>query len=187
MDARRSLAKSPPADARLCGVVRYFYPRMLDNWDPSRIPPAEAAAPQPRFVHAIGLVFGVAFLLWWTGAIRIPSGQGLAAGSVWQTLYWPVVIVVSLGVLRSVAEMWLPGRQRLLAALSLAIAVLGIAVASYALRNGPLVTAADGSDSRQVLGMVAGINAVGPLALVAIVIANLFEGWRSVRVLLRPA
>jgi hypothetical protein len=159
---------------------------MLDNWDPSRLPAAQPMHTPPWFSHAIGLVFGVAFLLWWTGAVTIPGGHGFEAGPVWQRLYWPVLIVVAMGVLRSSAEMWMSGRQRLLATLSLMIAVAGIAIASYALRNGPIVAAVEGADSRQVQGMVAAINAVGPIVLVAIVIANVFEGWRSGRALLRP-
>jgi hypothetical protein len=78
--------------------------------------------------------------------------------------------------------MWLSAYQRLLAALALMIAVGGIAIASYALRNGPLAVATDAGTA--VRGMVAGINAVGPIVLVAVVIANLFEGWRSARLLL---
>jgi hypothetical protein len=168
------------------GFVRYFYPRMLDSWDPARLPPAETVVPQQRFVHAIGLVFSVAFLLWWTGTITVPAARGLEAGPVWGQLYWPVLVVVSLGVVRGIAEMWMPARQRLLATLSLMIAVGGIAIASFALRNGPLVAAVQGADAREVPGMVATINAVGPIVLAVIVIANFFEGWRSARMLLRP-
>lgn len=167
-------------------VVRYFYPRMLDGWDPARLPPAEVESSQPRFLHAIELAFSVAFLLWWTGAIAVPGARGLEAGPVWDQLYWPVLVVVAIGMLRGIAEMWMPGRQRLRAALTVIIAIGGIAIASFALRNGPLVVAADGTESREVLGMVTGVNAVGNIAMIVIVITNVFEGWRSARMLLRP-
>ena len=163
-------------------VVRHLYPRMLDSWTPSQLVAETPDKGTPTLVHAIGLVFGVAFLLWWTGAVEVPATHGVAAGAVWAQLYWPVLIVAVLGIARSLAEMWLPAHRRLLAALALMIAVGGIAIASHALRNGPLAVATDVDAA--VPGMIAGINAVGPIVLVVIVIANLFEGWRSARVML---
>jgi prepilin signal peptidase PulO-like enzyme (type II secretory pathway) len=170
--------------------VRYLYPKLLNNWDPMQLSTPPPAAHQPSLVsHAIGLAFGIAFLLWWTGAVNMPEpASGLRPGPVWEQLYWPVLVVMLLGIARGLAgllESFLPPRRQLMALLGLAIAVISIAIAGYVLRNGPLVLAAGEVPSRAVVGAVAGINAVGPIVLVIIVIANLFEGWRSARQLLQ--
>ena len=166
--------------------ARHIYPRTLASWNPARLPPVthEPSPHMARFANAIGLVLGVACLLWWTGAVRAPRiPDGLQMGPALQQLYWPILVLLLLGIAHTLVEMFQPARRRLIAVLVLVAAIVAIACASYLLRNRPLVMVVDGSMVAR--GLAAGINGVGPIALVFVVIGHVFAGWSKARYLLR--
>jgi hypothetical protein len=81
-------------------------------------------------------VFSLAFLLWWMGAVQIPAvPEGLAPGPVWTALYWPVSVLMVLGIARALVEMFQPGRLQLAAVLALLIAIGTIAIGLFLLRD----------------------------------------------------
>lgn len=168
--------------------IRYAYPPLLRGWNPSRLPPATPDRKPGAASRAIGLAFGILFLLFWTGAMALPGSlAGLLAGPVWQPLYWPVLAVMVLVIAQSAIELVLQAKVRLAAVLAAVASIGTIAIATYALRGqSPLVTMdAGGPVSAGAVIAVGVINAIGPIVLVILVIVHVFEGWSKARKALR--
>lgn len=102
-----------------------FNPRRLPALRP--VSKSPEAKPIPRFKTAFDLFFNVAFLLWWIRvspirnlAIIVALGPlGLAAneipfqmGPVWNTLYWPVILLSLVTIVRQIITLIHPDRVK---------------------------------------------------------------------------
>jgi hypothetical protein len=124
--------------------------RYLERWKPEELPelpelPAMSAprvgapARSSRWEPVFAIAFGIAFLGWWSGSIDLAfiprdSDVRVHGAPVWATLYWPVVALVWLQILQSLAALVRPNWKSGRAALILLVTAATVALA--ALRHG---------------------------------------------------
>ena len=121
--AERRLARS--------GFFETWSPRqLLVARDPNRIPRSESIGE---------LVGGVVFLSWWVNALPLPSipGIGITPAPLWNSLYWPILLLVLASVVLAGVNTLRPWWTRLRSGLHLAIEGAGLAVVCYLATTGP--------------------------------------------------
>lgn len=134
-----------------------FDPRTLPELRP--VSDSPGSKPIPRFKTAFELFFSAAFLLWWirVGPIRklalfvVLGPVGLAdkvpfqLGPVWDTVYWPVILLSLVSIAQQIVTLIHPDRIKFFSVMRL-ITNGGSVVVLYLLTR-----------ANEVLGLVAGI------------------------------
>ena len=87
----------------------------LSEWDPRKLPKLKVESTTKRRVNAFaGLVFGVFGLLWllaipnYPFLIIGPAAYFLKAAPIWQTVYWPIVVLAIASIFEQVVMLIRP-------------------------------------------------------------------------------
>ena len=116
----------------------------LDNWDPATLPDYRAGRAIPRSEAVASLVAGLIFLMWWTGLVRVPDLSAyagtpvtLVAGSIWQTMYLPVLVLWAASLTISVVDIVRPWRTIMVSMIDIAINAANTVLLVYVLSLRP--------------------------------------------------
>jgi hypothetical protein len=106
----------------------------LARWTPEQLPdPLDK--PQSQWESAAEVGLGLAFLLWWTGVVRIPQLWGaqapIEAAPVWDRFYLPILLLLSAQLLVNLVK-WLRPRWRT----AIGIATIATSVAALVVIGG---------------------------------------------------
>jgi hypothetical protein len=124
----------------------------LERWKPEELPDLSSLRLQnPKRARRrlwepmFEIVFGIGFLLWWSGAIAVPliphdSNVAIQAGPIWATLYWPVVALVGLRILQGLIGLLRPRWKPLRAALILGCTAGTLAIVAMLHQAAHIVT-----------------------------------------------
>lgn len=118
----------------------------LDNWDPGTLPDFRDGRTIPRSESVGALVFSVAFLMWWTGLVRVPDLSTVAglngpvtlvAGPIWDTIYLPVLVLVIVQMAISVVDIVRPWRTIMVSAIDIGINALNAILLIWVVQQRP--------------------------------------------------
>jgi hypothetical protein len=112
----------------------------LRKWDPGQLPDVKDKQPGP-WESAIEVALGIAFLLWWTGLVRLPFAAGgpsfrIEPAPIFTQLYWPILALVAARLVHSLIQGLRPRWWRLRLVVGAATAVGGIALLAIIYRAG---------------------------------------------------
>jgi hypothetical protein len=138
---------------------------------------------------AFAIVFGIAFLLWWSGSIALPFAPRDAdvvvrAAPVWAGLYWPVVVLVWLGIVHGLVTLLRPGWRLVRGALVVAntAGTLAIAAVLHGAGRIVLVTGADAAEAVRIQDSIdRSIEIALAIVAIAMVCHCATELWRLYR------
>lgn len=123
----------------------------LVRWTPEQLP-APLARRKGQWEAAFEVGCGIAFLLWWTGAVPFPAIAATEAlriepAPIWDQFYLPILVLASAQLVVNLIKWLLPQLWRAQALLTVAISVATIAMAAGLYKAGAwvTVTAADQS------------------------------------------
>lgn len=166
----------------------------LQRWKPEQLPdlPALAGKPNGAWHHATGAAFGIAFLLWWAGAVELPGNvidgrhPSIQLTAVWQAFHWPIMAIVALRVVEDLTRLLRPRWRTLHSLLAIVATLATIAIVLLLIRGGPLVSVTmAGADEARAREVADGINQALPLGLAVLAavltISCLVELWRLAR------
>jgi hypothetical protein len=129
----------------------------LENWNPMRLPRPSLGRDIPRSETVIGLVFQLAFLIYWTRMIGLPDfilhdGEAVqyAAAPIWNQLYFPIVVTVAASVGVSLADMVRPWRTAAVSIADILVSVASLAIAIIVMRESHFVTLHGGVDTARL-------------------------------------
>lgn len=133
----------------------------LDNWNPMRLPKASSGREIPRSESVVGLVFQIAFLLYWTQFIAVPDfilheGDRLqfAAEPLWSQLYYPILLTVAASVGISMADLVRPWRTAAFSVLDIGVSFVTLAIVTIVLREDRFVTLTGGINEPERLAQI---------------------------------
>ncbi|RYD50375.1 MAG: hypothetical protein EOP60_11845 [Sphingomonadales bacterium] len=119
----------------------------LQRWKPESLPTLPSIAARPRKIGepVMSIVLGIGFLAWWTGALPFnwmphDSDVIVRAAPIWTALYWPLIALAMLGIVRDMASLLTPGWKLLRAVLMIGCAAGTVALAAMVYKAGPLVS-----------------------------------------------
>ena len=163
----------------------------LERWDPRTLPDARDGRFVPRSETAGGLVFGVLFMLWWIGVVRVPevvfvggAPVRLIPTAIWDTMFAPVLVMVILSLLISVIDLIRPWRTLAVSAIDLTVNAANVLLLAYVIQLRPqfFEIAADPAYADQVTRLARVVNAgmTWSVMVVAgvILLDMLVEIWR---------
>ncbi|MBX3565501.1 MAG: hypothetical protein KF730_13105 [Sphingomonas sp.] len=166
----------------------------LAKWKPESLPSLPRIEARPRKIGEpiMGIVFGLGFIAWWTGALPIhfwsphDADAVVHAAPVWTKLYWPVIALVGARVVQDVASLLIPTWKLLRALLSLGCAAGTVAIAAVLYQAGRLVTVtAAGDHAEQAIRMQEGLDKALAIAVPVIAALSVWqcgvELWRLAR------
>jgi hypothetical protein len=178
-------------------ILQRYSPRLqlLTNWRARDLPALRTPRRTGWFDHVAGIAVNVVFLLWWTnvlplGAILpLDSNQSvsLALAPVWQTLYWPVVLLAIAAITVHGLRLMRDGKRRFANMLDLALQLGILAVAGVALHASHwAVIAARGIPENAVHQIEKGVNIGLEVSLIVVICVAIIRGTYDVRQLVRP-
>lgn len=155
--------------------------RYLEQWDPAKLPALRLKGPARRPWEAVfEILVGAGFLLWWCGAVdgpTVPSETRVAVTltPVWDSLFWPVVALVSARILLMLVALLRPRWHTLRALLSIATAtgMIGIAATLYAADR--VVAVSGTGDSSNLDRIQEGLDTAFALAVPAIALVAVWQ------------
>ena len=172
-------------------LERYGFPAgHLANWRPDQLPDA-LDKPRTQWESAIGVGFGVAFILWWTGMFQLPeivhhSGVRIVAGPVWADYYLPILVLASVQLGIDLIR-WLRPRWKV----TTGVLTIGVGVATLAMISGIyhaghwVTTTAAGMDAGEAARIGESVELAFRIGLIAVAgvmaVQMLVELWRLVR------
>ena len=118
----------------------------FDNWDPGTLPDFREGRAVPRSESVASLVFSLAFLMWWTGLVRVPDLSAvsnlngpvtLVPGPIWDTIYLPVLVLVIVQMAISVVDIVRPWRTVMVSAIDIAINALNAILLIWVVQQRP--------------------------------------------------
>jgi hypothetical protein len=119
----------------------------LDNWNPLRLPAPTHGREIPRSETVIGLVFQLAFLIWWTKVVGIPNfiyNDGVPVeftpAPLWSELYYPILLTVAASIGVSLADLIRPWRTTTVSIVDIAVSLISLAICTIVLREDHFVT-----------------------------------------------
>lgn len=123
----------------------------LENWNPIRLPKPGQGREIPRSETVIGLVFQIAFLVYWTKVIGLPNfilheGERLqfTGAPIWNDLYFPIVAVVAVSIGVSLADLLRPWRTTAVSVVDIAVSIASLVIATIVMRETHFVTLVGG-------------------------------------------
>lgn len=127
---------------RYGGVARHFR-----HWSTAELPELpELARKQPSVWESVFEVsLGIAFILWWIGALPLPWYTGgsefrLEPAPVWAELFWPILALATARLAHDLVHWLRPRWKWLRGLLGIGTAVGGIALAAIVYQAGRLLT-----------------------------------------------
>jgi hypothetical protein len=161
----------------------------VGKWMPEQLPdPLDR--PQSQWNSAFEIGCGIAFLLWWTGVVTIPSiargGILIQPAPVWQVFYLPILLLASAQLLVNLVKWARPRWTRLTGVLTILICIATLAIIAGLQRVGVWVVAAPASlDPAGAAGVAESVNLAIRIAFVAVAVVMLLqllgEIWKLVR------
>lgn len=119
----------------------------LENWNPLRLPKAGHGREIPRAETIVGLVFQIAFLIYWTKVIGLPAfimrdGEALhfTSAPIWNQLYLPIVVTLAASIGVSLVDLIRPWRTALVSIADITISIASLAIATVVLREDHFIT-----------------------------------------------
>jgi hypothetical protein len=162
----------------------------LGKWMPEQLPNAMDRPPS-QWNSALEVGLGLAFILWWTGLVTIPTlarGGGLIeAAPVWQSLWLPILVLAIVQLVVNLVR-WLRPRWALFTSLStIGISILTLAIIAGVQRAGKWVVASSSAaDASAAAGIAESVNLAIQIALVVVAILMVLQLLGEVWKLLRP-
>lgn len=168
------------------------------NWKVSDLPKISKPKKwffESRFEGLFEVVVTLLFIGWWTGMVDFPTGDVitmhggeivLSISPIFQTLYWPILIMAGVQVASGLFLMVKPGWVRARAGFEIVGGLIGLAIAAALWPAMPLVTLV--APEATVAGL-ANLQKTVDLSLeitlwvaVAIILLRLIiDGWRLIR------
>lgn len=125
----------------------------LEHWNPMRLPKANQGREIPRSESVFGLVFQLAFLVYWTKVIGLPNfilyhGDEVqfAAAPIWHQLYYPIILVLTASIGVSLMDLMRPWRSTLVSLVDIATSIASLAIATIVMRHDHFITLLGGID-----------------------------------------
>jgi hypothetical protein len=119
----------------------------LENWNPRRLPAHSHGREIPRSESLIGMVFQLAFLIWWTNVVGLPNfiihnGEPVqfAAAPMWSGLYYPILLTVAASIGVSMVDLIRPWRTTAVSLIDITVSLLSLAIVAMVLRENHFVT-----------------------------------------------
>jgi hypothetical protein len=167
----------------------------IGAWNPAQLPDIGDEQPGP-WKSAAEVALSVAFLLWWSGIVRLPFPAGSAdfriePAPIFAELYWPILILASARLVHNVIQ-WLRPRWKLVRALTDGLtAIGGLVLIALLYRAGHWATIVPtGIPVSQAAQLETSLNLALKIAIVAIAViwsfACLGSLWSLSRSRLRP-
>lgn len=165
------------------------------KWDPLKLPPVRAGERKPSFLKAVcELGFGFFGLIWlllvphYPFLILGPAALFLKAAPLWHTFYTPIVLLSTLGLLRSAITLarpqwtWFPRLSQLLHSILTLILLNYIIQAVNRTPGYPFVALQDAvRDSRHYIAIAAIVNVSIVLSVagtwLGLCIATVVQSW----------
>lgn len=121
----------------------------LEQWSPKELPdlPDLKVKPQSAWESLFEIAIGIAFILWWAGAIPVQlpwtnqKGLILTPDPVWTQFWLPILVLASARLLFSLVAWVRPRWKAIRATLSVGTTIGGLALAALLYRAGHWVTA----------------------------------------------
>lgn len=178
-------------------VERWGDPAKLSDklWNPKAMPHEHIRKPRSMFESGISLFFDAVFILVWLKFIPVPNDLPLRDGAsvsialspVWESVYWPILMLAVLGAAGHAHDMVRPAWTRIRSAMSIVGYAGGLAVLWVLFRARPLVDVqprpgTGPEDLERALRLVDGVITVslGVAALVCAIGLGV-EVWRQVK------
>lgn len=170
----------------------------LENWNPLRLPAASHGREIPRSETVIGLVFQLAFLIWWTKVVGLPNfivynGEPLqfAAAPLWSGLYYPILLTVAASIGVSMADLIRPWRTTAVSLIDITVSLVSLAIVTVVLREDHFVTLLGIDDAARLAQLDYWVNrsiwwAFAVVGVISAVMA-LSEMWHLARTRRAPA
>ena len=155
------------------------------KWAPDQLPELDDQ-PQGAWRSAIEVGLGIAFLLWWTGAVSIPAGPiRIEAGPAFAAYYMPVLLLVSAQLAVNVLKWLRPRWQTPTRFLSIGLTVATVALIASIYRAGTWVTAtAVNVDASHATRIAESVNLSIKAALLVTAVALIIQALGEARKLL---
>lgn len=175
-----------------------FNPRTLPELRP--VSDSPDAKPISRWKTAFELFFSVAFLLWWirVGPIRklvlfvVLGPVGLSdkipfqLGPVWETLYWPVIVLSLVSITQQVITLIRPDRVKFYAVMKLITGAISVLVLYLVTRVSDILVIAPGvSNPWEFAETLRIINTALHYTLIFSAVMALVECFQQIRRLVR--
>ena len=163
----------------------------LRKWTPESLPDFVPAR-RSQWESAIELGMGTAFLLWWVGAIDFAvlghtESFRLEPAPVWNRYWLPVLVLISVSIVASLARLLLPGLRKLHIVLTLAVSALTLAILAGLYRAGEWVRAVPtGIDPDQLARIMQSVDLSLRIAFAVAVVVTLVQCAIELRRLFRP-
>ncbi|MBN8808978.1 MAG: hypothetical protein J0I47_12205 [Sphingomonas sp.] len=118
---------------RYGGMSKHF-----QDWRPEDLPDADREQQPGRWEGPIETVLTAIVLLWWIGVVPTPWAMGnasfrIAAGPVWQQLYWPILVLIAARLVHNLVAWLRPHWRswRMLLAIATTAGAIVLAVIVY--------------------------------------------------------
>lgn len=160
----------------------------LYRWTPEHLP-VPLVRDKGQWEAALEVGAALAFLLWWIGALHLPSAAASGAfridpTPVWDIYYLPILVLASAQLVVNLVQWLLPQLRRVNALLRIALSVATIALAAGLYQAGAWVTVV-ASGNADVAGLDQSLNLAIRLTLVVLMvimaIQALGELWKLAR------
>jgi hypothetical protein len=167
----------------------------IGAWDPAQLPDIGDEQPGP-WKSAAEVALNVAFLLWWSGIVRLPFPPGAAdfrieAAPIFAQLYWPILVLAAGRLVHNLIQ-WLRPRWKLVRGLTDGLtAIAGLILLALIYRAGQWATIVPtGMPAHEAADLQTSLNLALKIAIVAIgviwIFACLGALWSLSRSRLRP-
>ena len=158
----------------------------IAGWTPGSLPPLQKPPAGPSRVSlACEILFSTAFIVWWTAVpshpwlIFGPASVVLELAPVWQSLYVPILLVASAGLIVQWIVLLRPNWLALRSIAKIVGHVVSLVMIALFLRAGDLVVAAETAMPAEG-GVAPAINLAARIGLISTFIVLLFEVGREV-------
>ena len=173
-------------------LERFGFPAdHLRNWKPEGLPDA-ADKPQSQWESAFEVGAGIAFLLWWSGAVTIPQlsatgGVRMDPAPVWDQYYLPILAIASVQLAVNLMKWIRPRWKKAASVLTIATSIALLAVIAGVSRAGSwvIMTPTTSVDAATAAKLGESVDLAIQIALVVVaivmVLQTLGELWKLVR------
>lgn len=169
---------------------RGFAAEHLRRWTPEQLPELQDR-PQSQWESALEVGLGIAFLLWWSGAVPVGAiagsgGVRVEAAPIWDTYYLPILIIASVQLAANLMKWLRPDWRRTIGGLTIATSIATLAVIAGVQGAGSwVVVSSAGLDPAEAAAIGKSVDLAIMIALVVVavlmVLQSLGELWKLVR------
>ncbi len=163
--------------------------RLLENWDPRRLPPARDPNKISRANSVFDLAISLAVLVWWSGQAWSPSvlNVEISFAPVWVYFYWGFLAVTLLNAALSVVNLMRPYWTGIRAAWRLVLDAMGSALFCWLLKANVIaslqIAGLDPSRTQAIgLAIRTWMDRAFPLAVLGCAVIVACDLYRIVRV-----